>query len=123
MGGDYYCRASGNAVFEVTKPHLQLGIGIDALPDYIKNSKKSKNSKSNKKPFQERCVNTFGVSTQTTSDKAIQTANNVPKIDIDKLQNPNKTVCENKGQRYDERLFSVVEQLEYLHFSSNFKEV
>lgn len=39
MGGDYYCRASGNAVFEVAKPNLNLGIGIDALPSYIKNSK------------------------------------------------------------------------------------
>lgn len=38
MGGDYYCRASGNAVFEVAKPNLKLGLGIDALPDHIKNS-------------------------------------------------------------------------------------
>ncbi|QEH39858.1 flavin reductase family protein [Chitinophaga sp. XS-30] len=38
MGGDYYCRASGNAVFEVTKPNLQLGIGVDALPWSIRNS-------------------------------------------------------------------------------------
>jgi flavin reductase (DIM6/NTAB) family NADH-FMN oxidoreductase RutF len=38
MGADYYCRASGNAVFEVAKPNTQLGIGIDALPDAIKNS-------------------------------------------------------------------------------------
>ena len=39
MGGDFYCRASGNAVFEVAKPHTQLGIGIDALPESIRNSK------------------------------------------------------------------------------------
>jgi flavin reductase (DIM6/NTAB) family NADH-FMN oxidoreductase RutF len=38
MGGDYYCRASGNAVFEVPKPNLQLGIGIDTLPLHIRNS-------------------------------------------------------------------------------------
>lgn len=38
MGGDFYCRASGNAVFEVTKPNTQLGIGIDALPASIRNS-------------------------------------------------------------------------------------
>lgn len=38
MGADYYCRASGNAVFEVAKPHSQLGIGIDALPASIRNS-------------------------------------------------------------------------------------
>lgn len=39
MGGDYYCRASGNAVFTVAKPNTQLGIGIDALPASIRNSK------------------------------------------------------------------------------------
>lgn len=38
MGADYYCRASGNAVFEVAKPNLQLGIGVDALPWAIRNS-------------------------------------------------------------------------------------
>jgi hypothetical protein len=39
MGGDYYCRASGNALFEVPKPNVALGIGIDALPQHIRNSK------------------------------------------------------------------------------------
>ena len=39
MGADYYCRASGNAVFEVAKPNLNLGIGIDALPEFIRHSK------------------------------------------------------------------------------------
>lgn len=39
MGGDYYCRASGDAIFEVAKPNLNLGIGIDALPTHIKHSK------------------------------------------------------------------------------------
>lgn len=39
MGGDYYCRASGAAVFEVAKPNTKLGVGIDALPAEIKNSK------------------------------------------------------------------------------------
>lgn len=38
MGGDYYCRASGSAVFTVPKPNQQLGIGIDALPEKIRNS-------------------------------------------------------------------------------------
>ncbi|WPV68454.1 flavin reductase family protein [Chitinophaga sp. LS1] len=38
MGGDYYCRASGDAVFEVAKPNTALGIGIDALPLHIRNS-------------------------------------------------------------------------------------
>lgn len=38
MGMDYYCRASGSAVFEVPKPNLDLGVGVDALPSSIKNS-------------------------------------------------------------------------------------
>ncbi len=39
MGADFYCRASGNAVFEVPKPNVALGIGVDALPTAIKHSK------------------------------------------------------------------------------------
>ena len=38
MGSDFYCRASGAAVFEVAKPNTQLGIGVDALPESIRNS-------------------------------------------------------------------------------------
>jgi flavin reductase (DIM6/NTAB) family NADH-FMN oxidoreductase RutF len=38
MGKDWYVRASGNAIFEVPKPNLNLGMGVDALPDAIKNS-------------------------------------------------------------------------------------
>jgi len=38
MGADYYCRASGNAVFEVPKPNTQLGIGFDGLPPSIRYS-------------------------------------------------------------------------------------
>jgi flavin reductase (DIM6/NTAB) family NADH-FMN oxidoreductase RutF len=38
MGADYYCRASGNAVFEVPKPNIELGVGIDALPEAIRYS-------------------------------------------------------------------------------------
>ncbi|WP_118972272.1 flavin reductase family protein [Taibaiella koreensis] len=38
MGKDFYCRASGDAVFEVPKPNLELGIGMDALPETIRSS-------------------------------------------------------------------------------------
>lgn len=38
MGADYYCRASGDALFEVAKPNTALGIGVDALPPTIRNS-------------------------------------------------------------------------------------
>ncbi len=39
LGGDWYCRASGNALFEVAKPLTTKGIGIDLLPEEIKYSK------------------------------------------------------------------------------------
>jgi len=38
MGGNYYVRAHGNALFEVTKPITTLGIGVDQIPEDIKNS-------------------------------------------------------------------------------------
>lgn len=36
MGGDWYARASGNALFEIPKPSTQRGIGVDSIPDFIK---------------------------------------------------------------------------------------
>jgi flavin reductase (DIM6/NTAB) family NADH-FMN oxidoreductase RutF len=38
LGGNWYVRASGNALFEVPKPSSSLGIGVDAIPEKIKNS-------------------------------------------------------------------------------------
>ena len=38
MGADYYCRASGSAIFEVAKPNMELGMGVDALPQHIRSS-------------------------------------------------------------------------------------
>ncbi|HRH67063.1 MAG TPA: flavin reductase family protein [Bacteroidia bacterium] len=38
MGGDFYCRASGAAVFEVAKPNSALGIGYDQIPESIRQS-------------------------------------------------------------------------------------
>ena len=38
MGADYYCRASGSAIFEVHKPNASLGVGVDALPGHIRES-------------------------------------------------------------------------------------
>ncbi|MCS7027743.1 MAG: flavin reductase family protein [Bacteroidia bacterium] len=35
MGSDWYCRASGDAVFEVPKPNLKKGIGFDNLPQSV----------------------------------------------------------------------------------------
>jgi flavin reductase (DIM6/NTAB) family NADH-FMN oxidoreductase RutF len=39
MGDNWYCRAAGEALFEVQKPITSIGIGIEQLPDHIKNSK------------------------------------------------------------------------------------
>lgn len=36
MGGEYYCRAHGEAVFEVARP--QIGIGFEQLPASVRNS-------------------------------------------------------------------------------------
>lgn len=38
MGGDWYCRASGDALFEVAKPSIHKGIGVDAIPEFIKSN-------------------------------------------------------------------------------------
>jgi flavin reductase (DIM6/NTAB) family NADH-FMN oxidoreductase RutF len=38
MGGDWYCRAHNNALFELEKPLTTCGIGIDSLPSHIKHS-------------------------------------------------------------------------------------
>jgi flavin reductase (DIM6/NTAB) family NADH-FMN oxidoreductase RutF len=39
MGGNWYCRADENSMFEITKPITTCGIGFDQLPQDIKNSK------------------------------------------------------------------------------------
>ncbi|MGV3765169.1 MAG: flavin reductase family protein [Chitinophagaceae bacterium] len=39
LGGDWYCRVTPENLFKVPKPNTQLGIGIDALPEAIRNSK------------------------------------------------------------------------------------
>lgn len=39
MGGDWYCRAQGDALFTVPKPLDKIGIGIDQLPEKIRTSK------------------------------------------------------------------------------------
>src|SRR5690606_14600963 len=36
MGGDWYCRASGAAVLEVAKPNTLLGVGVDAVHEFIR---------------------------------------------------------------------------------------
>ena len=38
MGGNWYCRASGTSLFEIPKPIRNKGIGVDNIPESIKNS-------------------------------------------------------------------------------------
>jgi hypothetical protein len=39
LGGDWYCRVSKENLFQVPKPNVKLGIGIDALPQSIRHSR------------------------------------------------------------------------------------
>lgn len=39
LGGDWYCKVDTSNLFKVAKPNIELGIGIDALPADIRNSK------------------------------------------------------------------------------------
>ena len=39
LGGDYYCHVSKENLFVVPKPNSKLGVGIDALPASIRNSR------------------------------------------------------------------------------------
>lgn len=39
LGGDWYCRVNETNLFTVPKPNTELGIGVDALPESIRNSK------------------------------------------------------------------------------------
>lgn len=39
LGGNWYCKIDEHNLFEVPKPNTQLGIGVDALPVGIRNSK------------------------------------------------------------------------------------
>ncbi len=39
LGGDWYCRVTPESLFKVAKPLTTLGIGVDALPSAVRNSK------------------------------------------------------------------------------------
>lgn len=39
LGGDWYCKVDESNLFQVEKPNIKLGIGIDALPPTIRQSK------------------------------------------------------------------------------------
>ncbi|NJO25442.1 MAG: flavin reductase family protein [Bacteroidia bacterium] len=39
LGGDWYCKVDESNLFRIEKPNVKLGIGVDALPENIRNSK------------------------------------------------------------------------------------
>lgn len=39
LGGDWYCKVDAGNLFQVEKPHVKVGIGIDSLPASIRESK------------------------------------------------------------------------------------
>lgn len=39
MGGNWYCRADKNSMFEIAKPLTTIGIGIDQIPEHIRKNK------------------------------------------------------------------------------------
>lgn len=39
LGRDWYCKVSRDNLFQVPKPNTKLGIGVDALPENIRNSR------------------------------------------------------------------------------------
>ena len=39
LGGDWYCKVDESNLFHVPKPNTELGIGVDALPESVRNSK------------------------------------------------------------------------------------
>lgn len=39
LGGDWYCRVTPESLFKVAKPLTTLGIGVDALPKAVRNSR------------------------------------------------------------------------------------
>lgn len=38
LGGDWYCKVDESNLFIVEKPNVKIGIGVDSLPDHIRNS-------------------------------------------------------------------------------------
>lgn len=38
LGGDWYARITTESLFEVAKPNIKLGIGMDALPEAVRNA-------------------------------------------------------------------------------------
>jgi len=38
MGGDWYCKVNSSNLFKVEKPNINIGIGVDALPESIRKS-------------------------------------------------------------------------------------
>lgn len=90
MGGDYYVRAHGNALFEVEKPLTRPAIGIDTLPFSLRNSPLLTGNELGK----------LGSSERVPSGEEMDAAGNLPEV---------KAILDN-------RLLTLEAKTEKLHF-------
>ncbi len=86
MGGSWYCRAYGDALFQLDKPITSLGIGIDALPEAIRNSK-------------ELSGNELGLlGSLTELPKTEEIRNQIDKLSKEKITLSNAKLALNRGE-------------------------
>ena len=84
MGGSWYCRAGGDALFEIPKPLRTKGIGIDQLPASIRNSTVLTGNN----------LGRLGNAEQLPQPDEIAKARNTPVVaDILKLYSSNPLLC------------------------------
>jgi flavin reductase (DIM6/NTAB) family NADH-FMN oxidoreductase RutF len=72
MGGNWYCRANSESMFEIEKPLTTIGIGVDQIPDYIKNN-----------PI--LSGNDLGLLASIEALPSVEEVNNYPKSDKDNI--------------------------------------
>jgi flavin reductase (DIM6/NTAB) family NADH-FMN oxidoreductase RutF len=70
MGQNWYSRAHGDAVFEVPKPGRVVGIGVDAIPEVIRNSSILTGND----------LGQLGMSPQLPSEVEVKAYSNEPKV-------------------------------------------
>ena len=68
LGGNWYSRNSGNALFEVTKPNLKPAIGFDLLPDEIRNNLLTELKESWMAKTHDNCIFVSAIQNRNTAD-------------------------------------------------------
>jgi flavin reductase (DIM6/NTAB) family NADH-FMN oxidoreductase RutF len=76
MGGNWYCHANEAAMFEIPKPLTSIGVGVDKLPDRIRNHKKLSGNHLGRLGQLEKIPSKdeYGQLEEMTEDKAIRKA-------------------------------------------------